>query len=205
MMPAWFGFMKFFAVAAFVSLSTFLIISPLNNFRTIIFVLMMLLIGATINPINFGVDVIFKMPVGQKISEIVQTEVAAGEKKSLWIVENDGVWINDFPIMFGAPTINSVNVYPVLDRWKKIDPDRKNFVRYNRYANIIITLSSEPTEFIDMELLDHCKIKLNVGDLKKLEAGYILSRSGDLEKFSTAAVKIIKLYEDAGSYIYKVN
>lgn len=205
MMPAWFGLMKFFAVAAFVSLSTFLIISPLNNFRTIIFVLMMLLIGATINPINFGVDVIFKMPVGQKISEIVQTEVAAGEKKSLWIVENDGVWINDFPIMFGAPTINSVNVYPVLDRWKKIDPDGKNFVRYNRYANIIITLSSEPTEFIDMGLLDHCKIKLNVGDLKKLDAGYILSRSDDLEKFSTAAVKITKLYEDAGSYIYKVN
>ncbi len=93
----------------------------------------------------------------------------------------------------------------MLDRWKKIAPDGKNFVRYNRYANIIITLSSEPTELIDMGLLDHCKIKLNVGDLKKLDAGYILSRSGDLEKFSTAAVKITKLYEDAGSYIYKVN
>ena len=205
MMPAWFGFMKFFAVAIFVSLSTFLIISPLNNFRTIIFAFMMLLIGATINPINFGVDVVFKMPVGQKISEIVQKEVAAGEKKSLWIVENDGVWINDFPIMFGAPTINSVNVYPVLERWKKIDHDGKNFVRYNRYANIIITLSSEPTEFIDIGLLDHCKIKLNVGDLKKLDAGYILSRNGDLEKFSTATIKITKIYNDAGSYIYKVN
>ena len=49
------------------------------------------------------------------------------------------------------------------------------------------------------------KMSLNPADLSKLDVRYIFSRNGDLEKFSTAAVKIIKLYEDAGSYIYKVN
>lgn len=199
MMPAWFGVKKFIAVTGFVSLSTFLIISPMSRLRAIALALMMLFMGATVNPINLGVDVVFKMPVGQKIAAI------ARDDKGLWMVENDGVWINDFPIMFGAPTINSVNVYPVLDRWKKIDPDGKNFTRYNRYANIIMTLTAAPTEFIDMGLLDHCKINLNVNDLPKLDVRYILSRNGDLEKFSTGAIKIRKLFDDAGSFIYSVD
>ena len=194
----WMSAKKIFSMAAFVFVAIYLFAGRLTNLRVGILIAMMLLIGATVNPIAHGVDCIYKIPVGKKISEIVKND------KSLWLVEDDGIVRNDFPIMFGAPTINSVNVYPVLDRWRKLDPTGKNFSIYNRYAHIIITFSYTPTKF-DIERLDVFKIMLNPADILKLDVRYILSPHDDLEKFSTAAVKIIKLYEDAGSYIYKVN
>ena len=187
---------------------------------------MMLGIGATVNPISKGVDVIYKMPVGQKISEIVQKEISEGQKKSLWIVENDDTALNDFPIMFGAPTINSVNVYPVLERWEKFkldetnsiveypvkksklwenyDPHGKNFKGYNKYAHIIFILQNDRLTNFYFPFADNFKVFLNPDDLKKLDVKYIFSRNGGLEDFSTAQVKIQKIYEDAGSFIYKI-
>ena len=161
---------------------------------------MMLAIGATVNPINSGVDVVYEMPVGKKIAEIVQRD------KSPWIVESETVWYNDFPIMFGAPTINSVNVYPALDRWRNLNPDAEKI--YNRYAHIKITLSDSPTEFI-LNGPDNFTVKLNAADLPKLGAGYIFSRNGALENFSTPNLKIQKIYEiilnGADNFTVKLN
>lgn len=173
----WMSAIRIFSMAAFVFVAVYLFAVKLNNFRVGILIVMMLAIGATVNPIAHGIDCIYEIPVGKKIAEIARND------KSLWLVEDDRVSRNGFPIMFDAPTINSVNVYPVLDRWKKLDPTRENFKFYNRYAHI----------------------KINPADLPKLDVRYILSPYGDLEKFSTSAVKITKLYEDAGSHIYKVN
>ena len=200
LMPDWFGIKKAFFVFVFTSLSIFLFLSPMNRKNFAVLAILMLGIGATINPINFGVDVIKKMPVGQKISEIVQQD-----KKSLWLVVDNGVSLNDFPIMFGAPTINSVNVYPVLERWKKLDPEEKYFKIYNRYAHINIILQKEmPTNF-SANRSDVFDLNLNPADLTKLEVKYIFSRNGELENFSTPQLKIQKIYEDAGSFIYKVS
>ena len=106
--------------------------------------------------------------------------------------------------MFGAPTINSVNVYPVLERWKKLDENGENFKIYNRYAHIKIDLQNDlPTNFLFTQS-DIFALNLNPADLPKLEVEYIFSRKGDLENFSTPQVKIQKIYEDAGSFIYKV-
>lgn len=197
-LPEWFNFSKAIFAMTFLTLAAFLFISPLDKKRAVFLALMMLAIGATVNPISSGVDVIYKMPIGQKISEIVQQD-----NKSLWIVESHGL-IKDFPIMLGAPTINSVNVYPVLDRWQKLDPDGENFKIYNRYAHIDIELKNEPTEFI-FGGADNFRIKLNVADLKTLEVAYILSNRNDLQNLSAADIKITKIYEDAGSFIYKIN
>ncbi len=195
--PDWLGAKKILALTAFNFAAIYLLAGRLTNLRVGILIAMMLLIGATINPIACGVDVIYKLPVGQKISEIVARD------KSFWLVEDDGIIRNDFPIMFGAPTINSVNIYPALDRWKKLDPTGKYFKLYNRYAHIKIIFDSGATRF-DIHL-DTTTLLLNPADLPKLDVRYILSPHGDLEKFSTAAVKITKFYEDAGSYIYRVN
>ena len=99
----------------FVALSVFLFLTPMNNKNFLLLATLMLGIGITVNPICSGVDSVYKEPIGQKIYEIVQQEIAEGKKKSLWIVESEGVTFNNVPIMFGAPTINSVNVYPVLE------------------------------------------------------------------------------------------
>lgn len=193
----WFGIKKIIVVTAFVFIALYLFASRLTNLRVGILIAMMILIGATVNPVARGVDCVYKLPVGEKISEIARAD------KSLWLVEDSGVALNDFPIMFGAPTINSVNVYPALDRWQKFDPTGKNFEIYNRYAHITITLSKAATKF-DIHRGDMFELYLNPADLPKLDARYIFSRNGELENFSTAQVKIKKIYEDAGSFIYSV-
>jgi len=198
--PEWFGVKSVSAIFVFTSLSIFLFLSPMNIKNFVVLAILMLMIGATINPVNKGVDVIYKMPVGQKISEIIQQD-----KKSLWLVVNDGVALNNFPIMFGAPTINSTNVYPVLERWKKFDAEGKNFKIYNRYAHIKIILQNDlPTNF-STNRPDFFDLNLNPADLTKLEVKYIFSRNSELENFSTQQVKIQKIFEDAGSFIYEVN
>lgn len=203
--PEWFIFKRGFIVFAFVSLSIFLFLTPMNKKSFLTLSLLMLAMGVTVNPINVGVDSIYKIPVGQKISEITQNEIAGEKTKSLWLVEDQGTSLNDFPIMFGAPTINSVNVYPYFERWKKLDPTGKDFSVYNRYAHIIVTLTDEPTTFHDMGFLDVFSLKLNKNDLSKLDVKYILSKSDDLERFSTPKSKIQKIYEDAGAFIYSVD
>ncbi|MBQ9441909.1 MAG: hypothetical protein IJU55_02740 [Selenomonadaceae bacterium] len=119
------------------------------------------------------------------------------------MVVDDGIMLDNFPIMFGAPTIDSVNVYPVLERWKKFDESGKNFKIYNRYSLIIAKLCNEATNF-ETPRPDFLNLNLNPADLPRLEVKYIFSRKGELENFSTPQVKIQKIYEDAGSFIYKV-
>ena len=195
-LPEWTTIHRVVPIFIFTGAAVFLFISAEIRRRLEILGVMMLAIGATVNPINSGVDVVYEMPVGKKIAEIVQRD------KSPWIVESETVWYNDFPIMFGAPTINSVNVYPALDRWRNLNPDAEKI--YNRYAHIKITLSDSPTEFI-LNGPDNFTVKLNAADLPKLGAGYIFSRNGALENFSTPNLKIQKIYEDAGSFIYKIS
>ena len=185
------------AVFLFTGAAVYLFISTEIRRRVEILCAMMIMIGATVNPINFGVDAVYEMPVGKKIAETVQRD-----GKALWIVEGESNALNDFPIMFGAPTINSVNVYPVIERWRKINPDAEKI--YNRYAHISIKLQNAPTEFI-LNGADYFTVKLNAADLPKLNARYIFSRDGALESFSTPEIKIQKIYEESGSFIYEIH
>ena len=202
-LPDWFRFGRAFYSMAFLTVSAFLFLMPMNKKRAAILAVMMLSMGVTVNPINSGVDVVYKLPIGQKISEIVQQEISSGQPKSLWITESHGL-IKNVPIMFGAPTINSINVYPALERWKKLDPEGKNFKIYNRYAHIAIKLQDKPTEF-EFIALDQFRIKLNVSDLPKLNVGYILSSNGGLQNLSKPNIEIVRIYNDAGIFIYKIN
>ena len=189
-----------FVIFFITSLIIFFFLTPMNKKFFFTLVILILGMGATVNPINKGVDAIYKIPVGEKISEIV-----AQNKDSLWIVIDDGTSLNDIPIMYGAKTINSVNVYPVLERWGMFDPEGKNLKIYNRFAHIIITLTNDLTNFPpDRSGMDYFKINLNVNDLKKLNARYIFSKYGDLENFSNDQIKIIKIYVDVDNFIYEI-
>lgn len=66
----WFFFGRAIFAIGFSTVAAFLIMSPMTKIRAGFLALMMLAIGATVNPINLGVDVIYKMPVGKKISEL---------------------------------------------------------------------------------------------------------------------------------------
>lgn len=129
--------------------------------------LVVILSGGLVNPVQRGVDMIYK-------NELVQTIQSVSEKDNgLWIVES-GYPITNIPILVGAPTINSTNVYPDLERWHNLDPERKYEDVYNRYAQIAVELSEDKTRF-GLIQADSFLLTLNYEDLKKLEVKYILT------------------------------
>ena len=193
----WMRLSRIIIMTGFVFAVIYLLTSKPTNLRIGLLILMMMIIGATVNPVARGVDCVYKIPVGEKISELARAD------KSLWLVEGGDIAFNDFPIMFGAPTINSVNIYPVLDRWRTLDPTGKDFSVYNRYAHIPVTLSRNATEFKYIQQ-DCFSLELNPDDLIKLDVRYIFSQRAELENFSTRKVKIKMIYHEAGNFIYSV-
>ena len=182
-------------IVVFDTVAVFLIISPLNKLRMGFLILMMFFMGATVNPIAKGVDVLMEVPVGKKIAEISQQE------KTTWLTIEAP---ENFTIIHGAPTINCCNIYPAFETWKKLDLNGENFKIYNRYAHILILLTNEPTKFTLVQE-DLFKVDLNPLDLPKLNVTHIFSRNGELEKFSLPTVSIKKIYEENGNCIYKVD
>lgn len=157
--------------------------------------------GMFINPINSGVDVIYKQEIISEIQEI------AANDNGLWIVDSGntaGMPIINIPIMAGAPTINSTNVYPDLERWQLLDPDQSSEEIYNRYAHISINLYDENSETsFELTSPDSVTVKLNVEDMKLLDARYILS-TRTLDELTTDQVQFTELTSADGYYIYQV-
>lgn len=157
---------------------------------------LMLLIGITVNPLARGTKCIYELPVGKAIAKIVSQD------KGLWMVDHCGTALNDFPIMFGAPTINSVNTYPHLALWEKLDQGENKKI-YNRYAHIEMNLQHEgKTKFSEGNGDDNFRINLPVDKLPILKVRYILTRE-KLEKLDTHKVKFKRMFTDKNIYIYK--
>jgi len=140
---------------------------------------------------------IYANPVGQKIASI------ADQDKELWLVEGNTREIINYPIMFGAPTINSVNVYPDLERWRKISSDTADIKIYNRYAHIVVNLTDRENTTFSLKFADLMEIKLNLHDLKSLQVKYILTRN-ELSHLQSEDVHFLELFNENGFYIYKV-
>ena len=160
-------------------------------------ILISLLAGGLLNPIESGVDYYFDQPIINETESIVQKNPDA-----LWVVESP-IYIDEL-IPVGAHTLNSVNIYPNEKLWSKLDPSGQNNEVYNRYAHICVNLqNNEDTSFGNPEM-DTVSINLNINDIKNLNITYILTDL-ELENFSNANVKFVKIYEDKiGNKIYEV-
>ena len=135
--------------------------------------------GATVNPLQRGLSVIYESELSGMIQNVVRKDSDA-----LWVVENMNNEMVNYPIMMGAPTVNSVNTYPVLERWAEIDPNLENIDVYNRYANISATIvdAGVGTGF-ELIAADNFNVNLTSKDLMALEIEYILT-DRELEAFS---------------------
>jgi len=159
--------------------------------------IVMLVAGLTVNPISHGVASVYDNPIGEKISSI------ANQDRGLWLVEGSMREIIDYPIMFGAPTINSVNVYPDLARWGKLSSAEADKKIYNRYAHIIVNLTDREKTAFSLKFADLMQIDLNLHDLKFLQVKYILTRNR-LSYLQSEEVCFLELFKEHGFYIYKV-
>lgn len=171
----------------------------LKELAVIYICVFMVFIGGTVNPIRTGTGIIYNNDLGTKIENIVDKD-----SKGLWVVENMGSPMINYPIMRGAPTINCTNTYPDIKRWEKLDKTGSCNQIYNRYAHIVIKLTDEDTKFIlGPNAVDVMTINLNVNDLSKLNIKYILSKQ-ELDKYSNDNVRIKKVSQSSDYNIYKV-
>ncbi|MDK2936172.1 MAG: hypothetical protein PWP62_1180 [Eubacteriaceae bacterium] len=159
--------------------------------------------GMFVNPLNQGLDVIYDQDIFGLISQV------NAEQNGLWIVDSEsggGYPIINLPIMAGAATVNSTNVYPDLERWRLLDPGGNYNDVYNRYAHISMHLCDEEEikEKFVLDSADLFTVNLTLADLKTLNVTYVLSKR-DLSGLNGAEVTLNLLGSENGFNLYKVN
>ncbi|WP_069989077.1 DUF7657 domain-containing protein [Massilioclostridium coli] len=197
--------MRLIVICCVVAIFTFIILQICRKWAKSIFPLlcigMVLFAGGLVNPINKGLSVVYDNPLTQEIYNITHEDQGTGK----WIVDSAFFPIINLPIMVGAPTINSTNVYPNIDRWELLDPKGEYNDIYNRYAHIGIELTNtEDSTFKSNESPDLFQLDLNVNDMEKLEVKHILSNRDMLESLSNSSVTIQMVSQIQGYYIYDV-
>lgn len=155
--------------------------------------------GVYVNPLQQGIDEITESTEYQMIYEITESD-----PEGLWIAEDMSYPITNLLITAGAPTINSTNVYPAMDRWELLDPDHSMEEVYNRYAHIRINLTQAKTQFVEGDSPDVFTLNLNYEDLQKLDVKYIFT-DRDLSEYTGDSVMFIELNQNDNIRIYRVD
>ena len=193
---------KLFMLLAFVGLAyiSFSIVANIpKKIKQSSFVMLLalsLITGICVRPITKGTYAIDSKPLAKKIQSIVKKD-----KKSKWLAYGGGIVLSGFSVACGAPTINSVNTYPNMNLWKKLDSSGQYNEVYNRYAHIDVEFTDNDTS---MELVqaDCMKINLSYKDIEKTEVKYIVAEQPLISE--NTYVDFEQIYYEAGSYIYKV-
>nr|WP_138990723.1 hypothetical protein [Clostridium arbusti] len=169
---------------------------------SVIMLIVILIAGATVNPIARGVGAIYNNYLSYKMQEIRKVDPQA-----YWISANDpaGSFMGTFLYTNGLKTVNGTNFYPDLNKWYKIDEKKKYLDIYNRYEHITVNITNKKT---DVKLLyqDSVELNLNVEDLRKLNIKYILTKD-DLTKYNEyehTSFQCVYSKDKDGYYIFKV-
>lgn len=183
----------------FIPLMSLIIInnSKTNKYLAVILIILSLYMGGTVNPINKGLDVLTKKPFAKEVQKIVKED-----SNKRWLVVNSHFAVPNYLVANGATTINSVNYYPNLELWHKLDPIGDYEYIYNRYAHITITLTNNNSSF-ELTENDKFNVNLNIDDIMLLDANYIVSQE-DISSYQNNLIKFKLLYEEDGMYIYKI-
>ncbi|WP_409200212.1 hypothetical protein [Methanobrevibacter sp. DSM 116169] len=159
--------------------------------------------GSLVNPVESGLDYYFEQPITQKIADIVEEDPNA-----IWVIEGHELYLGE-TIPVGARTLNSVNTYPNLDLWSKLDPNNESYEVWNRYALLkIVFKDSAPTIIevpsdLGLQKSHYVVLILDTNDMKKLNITYILTYE-DLSTLSNENVTFNRIDGDNGVNIYKV-
>jgi len=154
--------------------------------------------GCMVNPVQKGMDFIFENELVKKINTIAEKD------DGRWVVDANGYPANNLPLLAGAKTFNSSNVYPQIDTWKKIDKNSEFEEIYNRYAHITTEIVPDSQAGFELIQADYMKVKFKAADLKTLEIEYILTLR-PLEEFSNDEVAFEQIDTCGQYYIYRAN
>lgn len=161
----------------------------------IAFIPVLLLTGATVNPVSRGTAPIYGKTLAKEIQQI-----EAEDPDQLWAGE--GLTYSYLPMM-GVHTFNSVAFTPDFDTWKKLDPDGKQKDTYNRYARMMFEVNT--TTALELPSQDTVMIRMAPDVVKAYDIKYVVVYK-PLDSFETDEVSFEKLYgpDVNNTYIYKV-
>ena len=153
--------------------------------------------GMCVNPIQQGLGSLTDNELYQEVSSI------ASHSSGLWVAE-DSITMADFCIAAGAPTINSTNMYPDMNRWHLLDPDGSEEHIYNRYAHIIVDVAPDGTEpAFELVQEDVFKLTVSCDDLLKIGVTYLVTPETHPEAYDDGTS--IQLLQHANGYnIYQL-
>lgn len=180
----------------------FLLIFLLFMYRKKIAVILMLgailLSGATVNPLVYGLRGLEEKSLSIAIKEIVQRDSDAQ-----WIAENS--YLYQYPQMFGAKSLDGVRFYPDIALMNKIDPTNQFEENWNRYAHVHYTLTDAETSMSN-PAPDNLHIHLNSSKLSDLQVNYIISNRDLITLFGDGFERVYGPDLDGNSiYYYKDN
>lgn len=156
-----------------------------NNIWAVFMISVCLISGALVNPVRRGVDDINMISEVQMIRNIVEKDPEA-----VWIVEGDTFPIPNLPLIAGARTINCTNIYPDLERWRKVDPEGRYEICYNRYVASLQVIrqdkKSDNQKFVLHNPLAYT-VYLSDEEIRSLGTKYILTN----KDYSNDSMKLI--------------
>lgn len=155
-----------------------------------------LLSGATINPVVHGLEALETKALSVKIKEIVNSD-----SQSYWIADNSHLY--QYPQMFGAKALDGVRFYPDVTLMSILDPQNQFENEWNRYAHIHYTLVGEETSMTN-PAPDNLSISLSVDKLDELKVKYILSNR-ELDVLFGSKFQLIYGPDRDGNRIYQFN
>lgn len=135
----------------------------------VLFIVVALMGGAFVNPVRGGIDTYFETDLARCVT--------ASDDNEVFAVTDSSFYLNNVPASLGRKTLNSTNVYPQLETWRKLDPEGSYEEVYNRYATILVGLKESGDPEFELMAADVFSVNLSPEDLKKLGVTRILSES----------------------------
>jgi len=169
-----------------------------NKYVAIYLIILLMGVGATVNPLTKGLSVIYEKPFAQEVLAI-----SKAEPQARWLVVGEFMMMPNYMLANGAKVINSVNFYPNIELWEKIDPENKFADIYNRYANISVSLTRSVTYF-ELPQPDLFVLNVNVDDLCVLNVNYMVTKE-DVSSYVSATTGLTEVYNEDRLMIYKVD
>lgn len=153
--------------------------------------------SAYVRPVMKGLSAIYFKPAAKEIQQINEEK-----NNPKWLA--NGFVQAQYIVACGASAVNSVNTYPNMELWKKLDSTGKYEEIYNRYAHIDLDLTEEETSF-ECIAGDHIILHLSYKDIPKTEVTEFFALGNFEYNADNGYVEFEKEYEENGVTIYHLS
>lgn len=153
--------------------------------------------GGLVNPVRSGVYDTAASSLGRVVRSIDKAD------SGIWLDATGEGRMGDFLGAVGVSIINPTNTYPVLERWRTLDPTGEYESIYNRYAHIEVELQEDSISNFTLPVQDVVHINLNINDLKLLGVDYILTKN-TFVPMDTELISFHQQYMDEDYSIFQV-